>query len=293
MNEWERDIENGRRFEFGRNWSSFIARVDDARVRSAEEALARALGASDLRGERFLDAGCGSGLHSLAARRLGAEVVSFDFDPESVAAARALKARFAPDDPQWSIAEGSVLDGDFVRGLGAFDIVYSWGVLHHTGAMWDALRCIEQAIGPRGRLFVALYNDQGLPSRMWTSIKRRYVRGGRLTKAALLLGAGAYFEGRSTVGRVIRGEPLLPFEQWRRRKTERGMSVWTDLVDWVGGYPFEVSKPEQIFEFYRARGFELEHLATCGGGLGCNEFVFRRARSESDAQEERGEGARA
>ena len=55
------------------------------------------------------------------------------------------------------------------------------------------------------------------------------------------------------------------------------MSFWQDLIDWVGGYPFEVSTPEQIFDFYRARGFTLPRLHTCGGSLGCNEFVFRKA----------------
>jgi hypothetical protein len=52
--------------------------------------------------------------------------------------------------------------------------------------------------------------------------------------------------------------------------------VWYDLVDWIGGYPFEVSTPEAVFDFVRARGFQLQRLKTCGGGLGCNEFVFRR-----------------
>jgi 2-polyprenyl-6-hydroxyphenyl methylase/3-demethylubiquinone-9 3-methyltransferase len=47
-----------------------------------------------------------------------------------------------------------------------------------------------------------------------------------------------------------------------------------DLIDWVGGWPFEVSTPEEVFNFYRRRGFQLEALKTCAGGLGCNEFVF-------------------
>ena len=63
---------------------------------------------------------------------------------------------------------------------------------------------------------------------------------------------------------------------WTRYKATRGMSRWHDLVDWVGGYPFEVARPEQVLDFLRPRGFELERLRTCGGGLGCNQFVFRR-----------------
>jgi 2-polyprenyl-6-hydroxyphenyl methylase/3-demethylubiquinone-9 3-methyltransferase len=54
------------------------------------------------------------------------------------------------------------------------------------------------------------------------------------------------------------------------------MSMWPDVVDWVGGYPFEVAKPEQIFDFYRDRAFEPTRLTTCRGTSGCNQFVFRR-----------------
>ena len=69
---------------------------------------------------------------------------------------------------------------------------------------------------------------------------------------------------------------LKPFRSWRTHGRDRGMSAWRDVVDWVGGYPFEVATPEQIFDFYRDRGFTLEKLGTCGGSLGCNQFVFRR-----------------
>ena len=55
------------------------------------------------------------------------------------------------------------------------------------------------------------------------------------------------------------------------------MSPWHDIVDWVGGYPFEVAKPEPIFGFYRDRGFRLQALKTCAGGLGCNELLFNHA----------------
>lgn len=57
-------------------------------------------------------------------------------------------------------------------------------------------------------------------------------------------------------------------------KNNRGMSAWRDIVDWAGGYPFEVAKPEEVFDFFQAKGFSLKKLKTCAGGLGCNEFVF-------------------
>ena len=61
------------------------------------------------------------------------------------------------------------------------------------------------------------------------------------------------------------------------RTDARGMHRWYDLVDWVGGWPFEVARPEEVFRFLRDQGFQLEELRTCGGKLGCNEFLFRRS----------------
>src|SRR5206468_969431 len=152
---WSHEIQSRERFTFGDNWAAFLRILDDERIRAAEDSLKAKLEAGRLDGKRFLDAGSGSGLFSLAARRLGAQVVSFDFDPESVACTAELKRRYFPDDPDWRVEQGSVLDRDFLSGLGTFDIVYSWGVLHHTGAMWDALDKVEGLVGTKGQLFIA------------------------------------------------------------------------------------------------------------------------------------------
>ncbi|MFN7192279.1 MAG: class I SAM-dependent methyltransferase, partial [Rhodospirillales bacterium] len=126
------------RFAFGMNWRSYIARIDAAHVGHADNSLRKLLRRDRLDGLRFLDIGCGSGISSLAARRLGARVQAFDYDSQSVLASRALKARFRPDDNEWIIDQGSALDPAFMRTLGHFDIVHAWGVLHHTGDMWQA-----------------------------------------------------------------------------------------------------------------------------------------------------------
>ncbi len=118
--------------------------------------------------------GSGSGLFSLAARRLGASVYSFDYDPRSVACARELKSRYFPGDSAWTISEGSALDVPFLSSLGSFDVVYSWGVLHHTGSMWQALENMIPLVCPSGRLFIAIYNDQGTASRRWLAVKKAY-----------------------------------------------------------------------------------------------------------------------
>jgi 2-polyprenyl-6-hydroxyphenyl methylase/3-demethylubiquinone-9 3-methyltransferase len=273
--EWNREIRSGERFTFGDNWAAFLRVLDDERIRAAEDSLKAKLELERLDGKRFLDAGSGSGLFSLAARRLGAQVVSFDFDPQSVACTAELKRRYFPDDPHWSVEQGSVLDGEFLSGLGTFDIVYSWGVLHHTGAMWDALERVEHLVAPEGKLFIAIYNDQGRASRIWTRVKKAYVSAPGRLKWLVLAPAFVRLWGPTLVRDTVKGSPL---RSWRGYdKGGRGMHPWRDVVDWVGGYPFEVAKPEEIFAFLQARAFELRRLKTCAGGHGCNEYVFVRS----------------
>jgi len=268
-----REIAGGQRFAFGRNWRAFLGSLDQARIQSACDSLKEMLEVEDLGAKSFLDAGCGSGLFSLAARRLGARVYSFDYDPASAACAEELRRRYFPDDPDWVVETGSVLDPAYLAQLGKFDIVYSWGVLHHTGAMWDALERAAAMVNPGGTLFISIYNDQGTASRRWLAVKRFYNRLPGPLRPMLIWVVCVELWWRRWTKDFLRGRP---FQSWREVKRLRGMSAWHDVVDWVGGYPFEVAKPEQIFDFFRARGFLLTRLKTCGGSLGCNEFVFRR-----------------
>lgn len=270
------------RFAFGRNWSAFLERLDEARVAEAEASLRRFLGRPDLKGASFLDIGSGSGLFSLAARRLGAErIVSFDYDADSVACTRALKERFFPDDPRWIVLRGSALDAGFLDGLGRFDVVYSWGVLHHTGDLRRALELAGERVKPGGLLYVAIYNDQGFRTRVWTAVKRLYNRlPGFLRPVLLVLGAAVLWGPTFARDLLRRGDPSA---SWRAYGRHRGMSAWHDVVDWVGGWPFEAARPAEIDAFCRARGFEPRGLSTCGGGHGCNEFLFRRAPDRAGA----------
>jgi len=269
----QEEIAAGQRFAFGENWQRFLGILDEDRIGRAEESLRGMLQVSDLAGQSFLDIGCGSGLFSLAARRMGARVYSFDYDAQSVACARELRQRYFPQDSDWLIDEGSALDAAYLSGLGRFDVVYSWGVLHHTGAMWSALDNAARLVAPRGKLFIAIYNDQGKISHRWRAIKRTYNRLPGNLRFLVTVPVLVHLYWRRTLKDFLR---LRPFETWRNEGRERGMSPWRDLIDWVGGYPFEVAKPEAILDFHLRRGFTLTRMVTCGGSLGCNEFVFVR-----------------
>ena len=278
------EVARGDRFEFGKNWRQFLSVVDDDHIASAEQSLRDLLQIDRLDGMTFLDAGCGSGLFSLAAHRLGAHVHSFDYDPQSVACAEELRKRFASDDTNWTIEQGSVLDVEYLESLPKSDFVYSWGVLHHTGQMWQALEHVHHRVAVGGRLFVSLYHDQGGASKRWATIKKIYNRVPAFIRWMMVVVYGLYFELRSALVRLLRLQNPLPFHDWANKRRERGMSPWYDLVDWVGGYPFEVAKPEEVFDFYRSRGYTLVKLTTQGSGYGCNEFVYEK--SPADEREE-------
>lgn len=268
-----REVARGERFEFGANWHSFLRTLDEDRIAQAEISLAALLGTGDLHGRTFLDIGSGSGLSSLAARRRGAIVTSFDYDPQSVGCTMELKRRYFPNDPDWHIGPGSALDPEYLTGLGQFDIVYSWGVLHHTGAMWRGIELAAERVAAGGALALAIYNDQGAWSNRWRRIKRFYCSG-TMARALVVGTIVPYWVLRGFIADLVWGRnPVKHYTEYRH---SRGMSLWHDWLDWLGGYPFEVAKPEAILEVLRTRGFRLEGLTTCGGSIGCNEYLFKR-----------------
>lgn len=267
------EISAGERFAFGKNWRAFLAVLTEQRIEQAENALCEMLQLDSLDGKRFLDIGSGSGLSSLAAWRLGAAVTSFDYDPESVGCTQELRHRFSDNSTRWKVCQGSVLDPLFMNHLGVFDIVYSWGVLHHTGQMDLALEHATRCVDRDGLLLIAIYNDEGAISRFWRNVKQLYCsnRIGRWLVWAMFVPC---FAIRTALKWIMfgRGAALSP--------GARGMSVYYDWIDWLGGYPFEVAKVEELLRFGREHGFDLVNLKTTNR-MGCNELVFRRRPAES------------
>ncbi|MDE2261547.1 MAG: class I SAM-dependent methyltransferase [Gammaproteobacteria bacterium] len=270
------EVASGNRFAFGDNWHRYLKIVDDKRIERAVESLQAMLEVKDLQGKSFLDIGSGSGIFSLAARRLGARVFSFDYDPRAAACTQELKRRYFEHDREWQVQTGSALDREFLGRLGRFDIVYSWGVLHHTGDLWGALANVDRNVAEGGKLFISLANDQGEASRRWTTVKMLYNRMPSHLKGSFAVLVYLPLELRKFVGSLAKGRPQAYFSSIWNYGVNRGMSWWRDNIDWIGGYPFQVSKPEEILDFYRARGYTLLKMTTCGRGHGCNEYVLQR-----------------
>ncbi|MBF0299194.1 MAG: class I SAM-dependent methyltransferase [Oligoflexia bacterium] len=267
----EKDKQLNLRFDFGKNWATFLKGIDEERINSAIDSLRNFLKVDDFSGLSFLDVGHGSGLFSLAARKLGARVHSFDYDNNSVQCANTLKEKYFPGDSLWTIEQGSALDANYLSSIGKYDIVYSWGVLHHTGSMYAALSNVILPMKANSKLFVSIYNTQ-LTTGFWKKIKKIYISSSQIERSLLIAIFFVFFFLSYLIKDLI--TPRNPCLRFKNKV--RGMSFFTDVIDWIGGYPFETARPEEIFNFFKERNLQLVNLSTVGGKMGCNEFVFQR-----------------
>lgn len=269
------------RFGFGKNWEDYIKKhFSEERVEISRKHMLSFLGMEDLKGKTFLDIGCGSGLHSLAALRSGAEkICSFDYDPDSVATARRLK-EFAGNPSHWEIHQGSILDKEFLRTIEPADIVYSWGVLHHTGSMWEAMDSTA-GLGKKSSLYyIALYDYEthvNPTPEFWLDVKQRYNKSSEWGKRKMEL----WYIWRFMLHGNIPFLPILLLPILLVRifwyKKSRGMAFYNDVKDWLGGWPMEFAKRADAREWAEKNGLEILTMKT---GEANTEYLFRHA-SES------------
>jgi 2-polyprenyl-6-hydroxyphenyl methylase/3-demethylubiquinone-9 3-methyltransferase len=259
-------------FEFGENWKSYAKTVDRRRIDSAVEGV-RKLFPGGLADKSFLDIGCGSGLHSLAALSLGAaSVTAIDIDENSVATTQGLLTKYASGG-KWTAEVASIFNASPDM-LGKFDVVYSWGVLHHTGDMWRAIQHATNFVSSGGQFAVAIYSATHYDS-MWKAEKRFYSRASRPTQWIIRqIYMAAYFARLTQLGRN-------PISYVRKYSEMRGMNFSHDAHDWLGGYPYESASAAELHDRICRMGFSEERsfrLPRSRGlfGSGCHEFVFRK-----------------
>lgn len=260
-------------FKFGENWSSYSNLIDEDRIENSVKGLQKLLGDGGVSGKSFLDIGCGSGLHSFAALLLGAkEIVATDLDADSVATTEKVLAKHGANKP-YRVMQVSVFDlPDKLQQT--FDVVYSWGVLHHTGAMVEAISKAAAMVSPNGLFAFALYRKTPYCG-LWRAEKKWYskasLRQQEIARAiyVMLFRLGCFVTGRH-------------FKQYvAEYKKMRGMEFLHDVHDWLGGYPYESISPPQVDQLLRQLGFSLERRFVRSGlmsvlGSGCDEYAYKK-----------------
>ena len=258
-----------KRFTFGKNWSKFVdSHFNPERLEGAIRVFQDFTSLQVLSSKTFIDVGCGSGLHSLAAHKMGAKkITSFDFDPKAVDATAKLKT-MAGSPSNWAINQGSVLDLDFVSSLGKFDFVYSWGVLHHTGSVWEAIKNASTLVASEGQMYLALYSLDVQPNaEYWLKTKEKYVKSSSFRKMVMEQSyLYRYYYSSSILQRII---GLFTAESGRTR----GMELMTDVRDWLGGWPMEFVLDDEVVSFVDKLGYQITNIKK---GEACTEFLFKK-----------------
>ena len=260
-------------FDFGENWSNYLHDVDDDRVSLAMKNINDALGDNFIRDKSFLDIGCGSGIHSLAALKLNAKYVkSFDINKKNIINTKKIISKFWEKN-NYDVEVMNILEANDYSIK--YDIVYSWGVLHHTGEMNIAIKNSINYCKKNSILFIALY-EKTIYCKMWRMIKKFYNNTNRINQFLLL----NFYNILKIFGLLITlKNPYLYVKNYR---SNRGMSFIYDQIDWIGGYPYEsINKTEllkiigsdfKLLQYKRAKTGLFRSIL----GTGCSEYVFKK-----------------
>jgi len=250
-------------FNFGKNWEKFSEEsLDQTKLNSAFDSLDQLIDKDKIKGKTFLDIGCGSGMFAISASRAGAKkVIGIDISKESVEISSRNKKRFLPRN-EMEFLHKSIFDKDILK-LGKFDIVYSWGVLHHTGNMWRAVDIASKLVNQNGLFVIAIYNKHW-SSPVWKAIKWFYNISPKFIRWFMI----------QVFYWIIALAKLLVTRKNPFSEKRRGMNFYYDVIDWVGGYPYEYASKDEVVRFVEKKGLKLVKFAKSPVPTGCNEFVF-------------------
>jgi 2-polyprenyl-3-methyl-5-hydroxy-6-metoxy-1,4-benzoquinol methylase len=260
-------------FDFGENWVEFSENaLTWDRAMSAVNDFSALFRGIAIESKTFLDIGCGQGLSLLSAEALGARVVGCDINSKCIAMVRRNRKYFnAMDKNKVTLVTGSILEDDVVQklrqsvaGSVGYDIVHAWGVLHHTGDMRRALINSISLVKPGGHLVVAIYNRHW-SNPAWKCIKALYCVSPVVIQKSIV----CFFYFLLIFAKMlVTGENPL--------EKQRGMDFYHDVVDWVGGYPYEYAGKNEIDQIGRDHGLELLRFIPAKVPTGCNEYIFQK-----------------
>ncbi len=254
-------------FSFGENWQSYLETVSEKEIESSKKDILNWLSPDNIQGKRVIDIGSGSGVHSLSFYLLKVNsLYSLDYDQNSVDATKTLWEKSNQPD-NWTVTQGSILDKELVHTLGTFDIVYSWGVLHHTGSMWEAIENAASLVKPGGLFWISLYT-KGSRYTKDLNLKKKYNRSSAWGKRLMVWKSILRFM-------LVRLYHLQNPFAWNQ-KTERGMNTYHDIIDWLGGLPYEVASADEILQFGRDNQLELIRIQAATERA-CTSYLLRRA----------------